>query len=120
MGGLSSSINRYVQNGYQLPPHMMADDRDCARETRQAAAALKQAVNRSPLSGRATAASSGVPCKEDENEILIGPHQDFRVVAGQMESGSQVICLQSADTRPRRRAFPRPRQAPAVPGAAAA
>ena len=177
-GGLSSSINRYVQNGYQLPSYM-AEDRDYAREMRQTVAALKRAVNRSPLPDRATATraiqamvaesvwgpvgsmvgqtftsdrfvsatwnpvpsdefgdvtvvydlapgtkaldinSSGVPCKQDENELLIGPHQDFRVASDQMEAGSRVIRVQSADTRPHRRASRRPRQAPG-PGAAAA
>jgi hypothetical protein len=174
-GGLSSSINRYVQNGYQLPPYM-AEDRDYAREMRRTVAALERAVNGSPLPAPATAtravqamvaesvwgpvgsmagqtftsdrfvsatwnpvpsdefgdvtvvydlapgtraldvSSSGVPCKQDENELLIGPHQDFRVVSDQMEAGSRVIRVQSAGSRPYRR----PRQAPAGPGAAAA
>jgi hypothetical protein len=178
-GGLSSSINRYVQNGYQLPPHM-AGDRDYNREMRQTAAALKRAVGRSPLPAPATATraiqamvaeaawgpvgsmvgqtftedrfvsatwnpvpsdefgdvtviydlapgtsvldinSSGVPCKEDENELLIGPHQDFRVMSDQMKAGSRVIRLQSAGAGPRRRTSRRGRRAPAAPGPAAA
>lgn len=178
-GGLSSSINRYVQNGYQLPPFDV-DDRDYERQMRQTVAALERAVNRSPLPVPATATravqamvaesvwgpvgsmvgqtftsdrfvsatwnpvpsdefgdvtvvydlapgtraldinSSGVPCKEDENELLIGPHQDFRVVSDQMQAGSRVIRLQSAGPAPRRRTSPRARQAHAGSGTAAA
>ena len=49
-GGEFLSINRYVQDGYQLPAYA-ADDRDYARYMRQKVAALERAVNRSRLTG---------------------------------------------------------------------
>jgi hypothetical protein len=40
--------------------------------------------------------NSGVSCKKDEHELLIGPHQTFVVVSDELEAGKRVIRLQSA------------------------
>lgn len=38
---------------------------------------------------------TGVPCNQNENELLIGPHQSFRVVSDRLVDGQRVIHLQS-------------------------
>jgi hypothetical protein len=43
---------------------------------------------------------SGVPSKQDENELLIGPHQDYIVVSDKMVVGQRVTELRSAALGP--------------------
>jgi len=153
-GGEFVSINKYVENGYQVPSYA-ADDREYVRYMRQTVAALKRSVNRSKLTERTKATravpssvaeqaygpvgsrvgqqftehrftsatknatpdkafgdvtvnydlaagaraldinSSGVPCKDGENELLIGPHQDFVKVSDELVAGKRVIDLRS-------------------------
>ncbi|MBP2330624.1 hypothetical protein JOF56_011009 [Kibdelosporangium banguiense] len=53
-GGLSASINRYIQNGYQVDGYG-ADDKEYTREMRQTARALERAINRSTVDTPTTA-----------------------------------------------------------------
>lgn len=162
-GGEFLSINKYVENDYQVPAYA-ADDREYVRHMRATTAALKRAVNRSKLAERTQSTraipahtaeqaygpigsglgqtitenrfsstttnatpdptfgdvtvnydlapgtraldinASGVPCKEDEKELLIGPHQDFVKVSDELVAGKRVIGLQSValnNARPR-------------------
>ncbi|MFD9964872.1 ADP-ribosyltransferase [Amycolatopsis sp. NPDC058986] len=153
-GGEFGAINKYLENGNQVPSYA-ADDRDYVRHMRQTVSALTRAVNRSKLATRTAATraipaatamqvygpvgsrvgqtiterrftstttngapdptfgnvtitydlapgtraldinSSGVPCAQGENELLIGSHQDFVVAADEMVAGKRVIRLHS-------------------------
>ncbi|MEV4317102.1 ADP-ribosyltransferase [Actinocrispum sp. NPDC049592] len=44
--------------------------------------------------------ASGVPCKQDENELLLGPHQPFRVTSDQIVNGRRVLHMTNADNAP--------------------
>lgn len=44
--------------------------------------------------------TAGVPCKEDENELLIGAHQDFVMISDAVVAGTRVISLRSVEHGP--------------------